>query len=407
MRFAGKLAFIVSLLFLAAETFAENNQPSSRIEELENRVKKLEDKSGDLKPERSSPPPDAPARPSTATGISRAFNPAISVNGLFLGSYRSAGNDNPHADVKTGMDIQEVELQASAYVDTYLRGNLILSMDTVDTIEIEEATADFVPARDLSLRAGKFFAAFGKHNLLHAHQFPFIDQPLANREIFGDKGLNEKGVGFNWLLPAPWYSELIFQFLEGENANLLNSQLNDDFGYLTHGKNLWDLNEDATLELGGSYLYGKNGPARANNVTHAAGGDLTFKWKPARRAKYNTLVWQTEYIAAFKENGVDPVSNVRHYDDKGGVYTLLQYQFARQWWLQGRYDFFGLHSASDANDKQRWSALLAFAPTEFTAVRLQYNYLDYANSRTLGLKDEHQVLLQLNFSMGSHPAHQY
>ncbi|MBI5428291.1 MAG: hypothetical protein HZA02_08455 [Nitrospinae bacterium] len=404
MKFAGYILSIVSFLVLPVFALAEDGRAPKRLEDLERRIKILEEKNAAQKPE-PAPSPAVPALPSSATGISRAFNPAFSVNGLFLGAYRSEKNKDQTADVKTGLNVQELELQATAYIDTYLRGDIVLSLPTAESIEIEEAIVDFVPMRNLSARAGKFLAAFGKHNQLHTHQFPFIDAPLANKEIFGDS-LNEKGLGLNWIAPSPWYSEVNFQLLEGENAAALNSRFNDDFGYLLHNKNLWDLNEDATAELGGSYLYGKN-HAETHNATRAVGGNLTVKWKPVRRAIYNTLIWQTEYLAAFKENGIDPDTGVKLYDDKGGVYTSLQYQFARRWWVQGRYDYFGLHTANDANDKQRWSGLLVFAPSEFSAVRLQYNRLDYANSATLGLQNEHQVLLQLNFTMGSHPAHKY
>ncbi|MBI4390110.1 MAG: hypothetical protein HY580_08010 [Nitrospinae bacterium] len=404
MKFAGYILSLILFLVLPAYSLAEDGSSPKSLNELERRIKVLEEKNAAQKSE-PAPSPVTPALPSSATGISRVFNPAFSVNGLFLGTYRSEKNKDQSAEVKTGLNVQELELQATAYIDTYLRGDIVLSLPTAESIEIEEAIVDFVPMRNLSARAGKFLTPFGKHNQLHTHQFPFIDAPLVSAELFGE-GLNEKGAGLNWIAPAPWYSEINLQLLEGENANALNSRFNDDFGYLLHNKNLWDVNEDTTMELGGSYLYGKNN-AETHNVTHAAGGNLTVKWKPVRRSIYNTLIWQTEYLAAFKENGVDPDTNVKLYDDKGGVYTSLQYQFARRWWVQGRYDYFGLHTADDANDKQRWSALLAFAPSEFSAVRLQYNHLDYANRATLGLTDEHQVLLQLNFTMGSHPAHKY
>ena len=79
---------------------------------------------------------------STATGTSRSFNPAISVNGLFLGFYTSDplarepvlgeghdhdGGDHEHAHAHglpedTGLSVQEVEVRFSAerMVDEYL-----------------------------------------------------------------------------------------------------------------------------------------------------------------------------------------------------------------------------------------------------------------------------------------------
>jgi hypothetical protein len=268
------------------------------IKRLERRIKKLEGKplgtpgSGITDPTTAQPgatPSQKPAEVSgervtgsssdsafsTVTGLSRTFNPAISVNGLFQGTYRSRENDNPNADVKTGFKVQELELQFSANVDKWLNANIRFTFED-DEFEIEEAFADVLLMDRLALRAGQFFTHFGKHNLLHQHQFPFIDAPLINQEIFGGEGLLEEGAGLSYLVPLPWYSELIFEFLEGSNENLFNAPLNDDFAYLFHTKNLWDLDEDTTLELGGSYVTGRNSVTggAANSQSQAAGGNM-------------------------------------------------------------------------------------------------------------------------------------
>lgn len=342
---------------------------------------------------------------STATGLSRFFNPAISVNGLFLGQYRSIGNADTTNERSTGMKIQEMELQFTANVDTFLRANFRVTFEG-DEIDVEESFVDVLLMNRLALRAGKFYSAFGKHNLLHTHQFPFIDRPLINDALFGEEGLLEIGAGVSYLVPVPWYSEAMFQFIEGANEEQFDGPLNDDFVYLFHLKNLWDLDEDTTLELGGTAATGRNQTGATqgsgNGRTYMAGGNMTVKWNPARRARYNTLIWQTEYLGSFKQTGIDTATGMANPDDRlGGLYSMLQYQFMERWWVQGRYDYLGLHQASQLNDQQRWTGLLAYVPSEFTAIRLQYSYLDEQISK------EHQVLLQLNFSMGSHPAHMY
>jgi hypothetical protein len=389
-----------------------------RIKRLERRTKKLEGQplgtpgSGVTDP--TAPQPGTPASRvpgaarggratgssadsafSTATGLSRTFNPAISVNGLFQGTYRSRENNNPDAEVKTGLKVQEIELQFTANVDKWLNANIRFTFEE-DEFEIEEAFVDVLLIDRFALRAGQFFTHFGKHNLLHQHQFPFIDAPLVNQELFGEEGLLEVGAGLNYLVPVPWYSELIFEFLDGGNE-LFDAPLNDDFAYLFHTKNLWDLDEDTTFELGGSYVTGRNGATGggAHTQSEAAGANLTVKWKPAERLRYQTLVWQTEYLGSWRETGPGtPDENL------GGIYSYLQYQFLERWWVQGRYDYLGLHRSAGINEKYRYSALVGYVPSEFSAVRMQYSYLD-------DVQDEHQLLLQLNFSLGSHPAHLY
>ena len=335
---------------------------------------------------------------STVTGLSRTFNPAISVNGLFEGTYRSQGNNDPNAEVKTGLNIREIELQFSANVDKWLRANIRFTFEE-DEFELEEAFVDLLLLDRLALRAGQFYANFGKHNLLHTHQFPFIDRPLVNEEIFGEEALLELGIGLSYMVPVPWYSEFMFQFLEGNNENLFNAPLNDDFAYLIHTKNLWDLDEDTTLELGGSFITGRNmtgaNAGMGSSMTKAFGGNMTVKWKPARRQRYQTLVWQTEYIGSWQEVGPGLPKN-----DQGGIYSYLQYQFLERWWVQGRYDYFGLHRPAGVNEKHQVAALIGYVPSEFSAVRLQYSFLD-------DMQDDHRLVLQLNFSLGSHPAHLY
>ncbi len=338
---------------------------------------------------------------STATGFSRVFNPALSVNGMYLGTYRSEGNSNTAAETKTGFKIQEIEIQATANVDNYLRSNLVATFEG-GTFEVEESYVDALITRNFSIRAGKWFSNFGKHNFLHQHQFPFIDAPLVNANIFGQEALNEIGVGVNYLLPIPWYSELVFDVLEGDNTVLLNGTSNNQFAYLFHAKNLWDLNEDATLEANGSFLFGKNGAGTSNNSSYAAGGSLTLKWIPSQNARYQQIEWQSEYIHSEREAGVVQATGVKNPDQqRAGMYTYLKYQFAQNWWAQGRYDHYGFERVLGENKQYRLSGLLGYVPSEFSAIRLQYNYLDEQ------IRDEHQVFLQLNYTMGSHPAHNY
>jgi len=374
MKFATVLA-LAWLVSASAWAQTPSATDSEYLQRLEERLKKLE-----AARDRAAEEPPGP---------SNRFNPAISVNGLFLGTYASEGSAGA-SEIDTGMDIQEVELRFSADVDHWLRAELTLAMEETDEIEIEELIAEAVIARSLSLRAGKFFAAFGKHNLLHTHSYPFIDRPIVNEEILGSEGLNEGGAGLDYLLPLPFFSSLSLQFLQGDN-DLFSGPRNDDFLYLLHWKNLVDLTADLTAELGGSYATGRNdNPVAESDRTHLAGADLTFKWKPAGRERYRSLVWQSEFM------DVSGVAEAR------GVYSLLQYQFAQRWWVQGRYDYYTRDDVLETADRQRGSALLAFAPSEFTALRLQYNYLDPRPGKT-----DHQVLLQINFTLGSHPAHAY
>lgn len=335
---------------------------------------------------------------STITGISRRFNPAISLNGLFLG-----GVSSKHEEMHRIFRIQEIETYFTAFVDPYLKGDITLAIHSHSHedehegehhegyhLEIEEAyvTTQNLPG-NLTFRMGKFLSSFGKHNLLHTHQFPFIDPPVANLKIFGEEGLNEVGIEASWLTPLPFYSEIILEVMEGENENLFESSKAWDLAYLLHLKNLWDLSESTTLELGISGTYGRiHGEEGWKGWASVFGGDLTLKWKPPERAIFRSFMMQMEFLESIKK--------VEEGKEKSfGLTTCALYQFSRRWWAGGRYDFF-----KNEENPQKLSFLLAFVPSEFAAVRFQYN---------LNFNEEviHEGMVQLNFTIGSHPAHKY
>jgi hypothetical protein len=148
------------------------------------------------------------------------------------------------------------------------------------------------------------------------------------------------------------------------------------------------------LEIGHSYIAGRNSDPR-HRLSQAVGLDLTLKWRPLQRAREKGLIWQSEYL--YFSQGRGPEEFTRG----GGLYSSLQYQFAQRWWVQGRHDLLGVPKFEDGR-KHRWSTLLAFVPSEFSAIRLQHSYTTQERGSPLN-----QVLLQFNYTIGSHPAHHY
>ena len=59
----------------------------------------------------------------TATGTSREFNPAISVNSLFLASWRDPASE------EDGFKAQEIELAMSAVVDPYFTADAFIAYE--------------------------------------------------------------------------------------------------------------------------------------------------------------------------------------------------------------------------------------------------------------------------------------
>jgi hypothetical protein len=235
---------------------------------------------------------------------------------------------------------------------------------------------------------------------LHAHAFPFIDAPIIHRRLLGNEGLNESGVSAAALIPVSWFSEFTLQALTLQNDALFNHYTSGEIGGLAHWKNLWDLNDSLTMEFGLSGVTGKNQFGRKASVL---GSDLTFKWRPVEGGKYHALVWQSEYLLGQRPGLTDAVTS-ESTQKLGGFATWLQVQFAQRWWVQARYEYVGLPHSPPLAVATKESVLLGFFPSEFSGLRLQYDWLqDRARTRI----NDHAIAFQYNISIGAHPAHAY
>jgi hypothetical protein len=340
----------------------------------------------------------------------KAFNPDISANFLALiqggNQISKVRNDANHA----GFSLQEAEVQFSADVDTYFRAVTLLAVGQETNavgsaveygIDPEEVFLETLSLPYVTLKAGKFKLALGKQNQLHAHAYPFIDAPLIHQDLLGDEGLNEVGLSAAVLLPTSWYSEIILQAFEPSNEDLFKSPSSEDMGGLVRLKNLFDLSEDLTAEVGLSGALAKNQFSQNASIY---GADLTFKWRPSVGGKYQALIWSTEYLQGNRKGLTDSTSGASQ-EKLAGLATWLQYQFAERWWVQARYENEGLSRSDAATQptKNKESFLIGFFPSEFSGLRIQYDHL-----KTEGVADAaHVFALQYNVSIGAHPAHAY
>jgi hypothetical protein len=295
----------------------------------------------------------------------------------------------------------------SANVDPYFAAELALTASE-EEIGFEEVYLSTLAIPRLTVRAGKMRAAFGRHNLLHTHNFPFLTAPLPWRVLLGPEGLSDVGVSGDLLLPLPFYAELTAQVFQGEwdafgvreaaPDEMLDEVIADrrrlhDFAFVGHLKTLLELGAPTTLELGASYAGGRNGYGK---LTSLVGGDVTLKWRPIEAERYRGLDLSAEYL--WLEHSGAPIGRRR-----GGGFVALRYHFAQTFWLQGRGALLGLPRGAEPR-VYRGEALFAYVPSEFSALRLQYAAFRADEG---GAALEHEVFLQAVVSIGSHPAHAY
>ncbi len=323
-----------------------------------------------------------------------SFNPDIGVIGDFRSSYISRGRRN------FDMYLNETEISLQAAVDPYVRADFFLTFGRDPetgkygaAVEEGYLSTLSLPAH-LQLRVGKFREALGRINTAHPHSLPFIDMPDAFVNYFGEEGLNDEGASLSWLVPnKKFYQELVFQVTAGYNESpaFMRSEANRLL-YLGHLKNFFTLTENATLELGVTGITGPNDSARGTQI---AAADITYKWKPVQLNTYHSLTWQSEFYFSHA-NMPDGIAKKSF-----GLYSFIQYQLSKRWFLTGRYDF--SQKPYDRQVKQNSYSLTAgWYATEFS--KLEFETKATQNNSAPGL---FQGWLRWIFVIGAHGAHQY
>lgn len=354
-----------------------------------------------------------------------------------------------HDPRKRGFTVQNVELSLMGAVDPYFTGeaHLIYFLDPIDgesRFELEEAflTTTSLPY-GLQIEAGHFFTEFGQLNPRHPHAWDWQDQPIINTRLFGPDGMRGPGFRTGWLMPLPWFSELHFGMQNANGETMASFLANDevyeerpiggrpfverdvrnlkDLVYLTRWNNSWDLSNELTSVLGFSGLYGPNASGPKGD-TWIYGLDMKWRWRPDNNFRgWPFVLWQTEVM--MRDFSADRFTDDSNPDEiitlpgrtlhDRGLYTQLLYGFRYRWAAGLRYEFAGGSGESVGGrqhdpfraDRHRVSPLLVWHPSEFSRLRLQYNY-DHADHLRPG-KQAHSVWLGLEFLYGAHPAHAY
>lgn len=323
-----------------------------------------------------------------------AFNPEISVNVDFLWNL----NHNKRIDGGSPFNIREAEIAFQSKIDPWSDLNVFAGIHNENGqvhTHLEEAYATFYKLPlGLQMKAGKFLTAFGKDNLIHQHDRPYVDMPNAVRNFLGDEGMAGTGLSASAIIPlGNIYGEVILEAINDENSASFTGGSSGKLLYNGHLRLYADLNDSSNLELGYSHLRGFNDEA-VSRLTKLNGVDLTYRWRPVDRGRYNSLLLRGEYFWSDRENNYRSISS-------SGYYGHTQYQLNRNWYIGCRYDYSEFPNLIDANERAI-SGILTYYPTEFSYYRLQYKKTD----RNYALPLE-QWLFQMNFLIGPHGAHKF
>lgn len=438
-----------------AEAFAQGGEDVQRelnelkqmMEKMQKRIDDLEEKNRALEAEvetRESKEEvvvkeetvTVPASPSPGepqgflSKVVQSLNPEISVVAMITPTWYSLNDPVvfAHNDPEnTGVNMQEVEVGFQSVVDPYFRFDSFFSFST-EGVEMEEAygTTLFSMPLNSQLRIGRARAKFGRINQIHRHAQNFVTLPIVVAEFLGEH-LNPTSVEASFLVPVPWYLELSASggspdvetptFGRSPDANNLGNLL-----YIFHVANFFDVGESLGVSLGASFATGSNesGPDERSNLY---GVDFFAKYRPLKNNPYQEVSLQSEFMWRQAET---PEEELEDY----GFYVEGMYRFAKRWNTGLRFDFTDTrtpieehededhdHEHEEEEDEHghshddilglmgrayRISPMLTFRPTEFSSIRLQYDYLnqDYG-------PNQHAVFLQFQYAIGAHGAHPF
>ena len=381
----------------------------------------------------SSPPGQwSPAQPLTVWSMGKNYM-NISFDGLFsaggstaqdLGKLETGGHD-PN---QRGFTVQNLETVFEGAIDPYFKGqaNIVFQIDKdgESFLEVEEAylTSMSLPL-NLQVKAGTFFTEFGRLNQFHPHAWDFADQPLVNGRFLSPDGLRNPGARLSWLAPTSNYTEL-FIAVQDSQGETVRSFRNEEalFGreavetrvrnmgdmlYVPRIATSFDLTDEQTILLGASAAFGPNSTGTDEN-TLIYGLDMFWKWKSKYAAGgFPFVTWQTEVMGRRFEAGEDINAGLPdEVMNNWGTYSQIMWGFKKRWVAGLRGDYVdGEEEATDPLGFERWrmSPNLTFYPSEFSKIRLQYNYDDILEDDST----EHSVFLQFEFLLGSHGAHKF
>jgi hypothetical protein len=135
-----------------------------------------------------------------------------------------------------------------------------------------------------------------------------------------------------------------------------------------------------------------------NIVTHdrttLAGLDLTYKWTPAGRAHYRTLIFRNEIFYNRHEE-------FNRTFDSFGFYSYITNKIGARSWIGLRVDYSEL-----PGDRENYASSISpyfdFWQSEFVMLRMQYSYTHRSD-----IESDHSIQIQTVWSMGPHKHEAY
>jgi len=342
------------------------------------------------------------------------------------------GHHHHHGD-KNGFNLHHIELGLSAEVDPYFRAWTTLAFDDdEESTEVEEAVIQTTGLPyGLTLSAGKIMSGIGRINRQHSHVWEFMDTPLVYEKFFGSHGLREKGIQLTWKAPTPFYLLFGAEAGNGENESFSNQiggeHLPDHDAprlYTAFVKLAPELGDRHALQLGLSYVNARNQSYHEHEHDDGLeilaldgrnelyGADFVYKFAGHGEKGDGDFVLQGEYF--FRDSDMRDREEHHSYSNRqDGYYLQALYGIAPRWRTGVRWEQIGLtnhiEDAEEGNynagSSWRATAMVDWKLSEFSMLRIQCARHNYSTEE--GREHAWEFGIQLQVSLGSHPAHDF
>ena len=315
-----------------------------------------------------------------AAQMLQSMNPEMALIADVAGAWFSSDDNlqlGGHDPKKTGFTLQQLEMSLGASVDPFFRldSNIVFAQFGV---EVEEAYATTLALPfNLQMRFGQFLTRIGRQNNTHPHSWKFVDQPLVHGKFFGSENNRGLGLETSWLVPLPWYVELVGSatdsvgdccarsYLGGSGLTIAGPQ---DVLATAALKQFFPFSNDLSLLWGLSLQGGPNASGQGNR-TEIYATDVYLRYRPVNDPGRGSLNLTAE---GFHRRRQVPGAVLAD----AGYYAQLVGQFALQYELGVRAE--GVSGVADdpldptwTGFAQRYSLQASYYPSHFSRLRAQ------------------------------------
>ncbi|MDQ6955652.1 MAG: hypothetical protein Q9M21_00500, partial [Mariprofundaceae bacterium] len=300
------------------------------------------------------------------------------------------------------LPLSEGEFVFGAAVDAHTRLDVTATAAN-GGMAVEEGYLTANLPESIRLRVGRKFIPIGRANGIHPHALVYADIPNGLVNLFGV----EKLVGEGVFADRPFYlgdsaHSLMAGFFQNANDVAFDPAGNNRFGGMARWTGMWDLNDATTLELGSTYINGRNGISGGSR-SDIFGGHFALK-----NSQFNHSGWslQGEWNRNRTNKGTGLAQSITD-----GAYLLGEYDFNRNWLAFSRYDF--SHMNVGISNESAYSAGVGWKLSEFQSITLQYKHTRNALTQTaanLGLgigQSANEAFFRWVVAIGPHRPHSY